>query len=118
MDDTDRFRLLGKYRTPVFQYGEGGICSVRGQVEVVGLSGGPIPWPVGKRDRAKSLVVAGGLEDAIRRESAQAVCYWWGVSPWVVWQWRKALGVGANTEGTRRLRHDYALEPGITAARE
>jgi hypothetical protein len=27
------------------------------------------------------------------------------------------LGVGAVTEGTRRLKHEHALEPGITAAR-
>jgi hypothetical protein len=46
----DRHRLLfGPYRTPVFKYGDVVICDVRGQVEIVGLSAGRIPWPVGKR---------------------------------------------------------------------
>jgi hypothetical protein len=30
-----------------------------------------------------------------------------------VWTWRKALGVGANTEGTSRLRREHALEPAV-----
>jgi hypothetical protein len=77
----------------------------------------PIPWPIGKRGRAKGLVVYAGLADAVRRESAQAVAHWWGVTPQTVGVWRKALGVGALTEGTRRLKRDHALEPGIAAAR-
>ena len=48
MPDADRHRLLfGPYRTPVFKYGDVVICESRGQVEIVGLSGGRIPWPVG-----------------------------------------------------------------------
>jgi hypothetical protein len=30
----------------VFRYGDVVICDVRDQVEIVGLSGGRIPWPV------------------------------------------------------------------------
>jgi hypothetical protein len=30
---------------------------MRGQVEIVGLSGGRIPWPVGKRGSAKAIVL-------------------------------------------------------------
>ncbi len=53
----------------------------------------------------------------MRRESAQAVAYWWGVTPQTVTRWRKALDVGPTTEGTHQLRSDYALEPAGTAAR-
>jgi hypothetical protein len=91
---------------------------VPGGVVLVGLSDAPIPWPVGKKGRAKALVVYGRLAEAVRREAAQAVAHWWGVAPVTVWLWRKALGVPAVNEGTRRLRRDYALEPAITAARE
>jgi hypothetical protein len=58
--DADLRRLLfGAYRTPVFKYGDVVICEARGQVEIVGLSGGRIPWPVGKRGSAKALVLCG-----------------------------------------------------------
>ena len=43
--------LFGPYRTPVFRFGDVVICEVRGQVELVGLTAGPVPWPVGKRGR-------------------------------------------------------------------
>ena len=48
------------------------------EVLVWGLTGARIPWPIGKPKggRARSLVVFGDLADAVRRESAQAVCHW------------------------------------------
>jgi hypothetical protein len=80
MTDDDRFRLLfGPYRTPRFAYGSGVFCEVRGRVTVYGLSDGPIPWPVGKRGRAKALVVYKGLAKALRRESNQ-LCVTTGAS--------------------------------------
>ena len=64
MNDADRYRLLGRYRTPRFRYGKTVWCEVRGEVEVVGLHEAPIPWPVGKKGRARSLVVFKGLARA------------------------------------------------------
>jgi hypothetical protein len=64
-----RFRLLGTYRTPRFRYGRVVRCAVRGEVEVVGLREAPVPWPVGKKGRAKSLIVFKDLARAVRRES-------------------------------------------------
>src|SRR4051794_24266947 len=98
MIEGDRFRLLDSYCIPPFECGRVVHCEVRGPVMVLGLSDGPIPWPVGKRGRATSLVVYGGLAEAVRREAVQAVCRWWGVSRGTVWKWRKALGVGLTTE--------------------
>jgi hypothetical protein len=119
MKDADRFRLLfGPYRTPRFRYGRTVLCEVRGEVIIVGLSDGPIPWPVGKKGRAKGLVVYQGLAKAVRRESELAVAHWWGITEQTVWKWRKALGVGATTEGTSRLRHDYFGEPWARKARK
>ena len=61
MSDADPYRLPGSYRAPRFRYGRTVWCAVRGEVEVVGLHEAPIPWPVGKRGRARSLVVFKGL---------------------------------------------------------
>src|SRR5262245_43407536 len=110
-------RLLGTYRAPRFGYGQAVRCEVNGPVVIVGLSAAPIPWPVCKRGKWLVPIVYKGLSKAVRREAEQAVSYWWGVGLWSVWQWRKALGVGAVTEGTSRLKHGHALEPGVTAGR-
>src|SRR4029434_3535585 len=40
-----------------------------GRGTIVGLSAGRIPWPIGKRERAKSLVLYRDLAGAVRRES-------------------------------------------------
>src|SRR5262245_5192158 len=81
---------------------------VRDRVVLVVLSSAPVPWPVGQRGRAKSLVVYAGLAKAVRRESNRAVCHWWGVTPQTVSKWRKALGVGRVTKGTSALLRENA----------
>jgi hypothetical protein len=112
-------RLLGRYKTPRFDYGDAAECEVRGEVVITGLSNAPLPWPVGKRpgSRGRGLVVYAGLAEAVRRESVAAVCHWWGVTAQTVWKWRKAMGVGPMTEGTALLKSaSAAASPGIAAA--
>ena len=117
MDDAERFRLLGKYQTPRFCYGRKVLCEVRGEVTICGLSTAPIPWPLCTRGRGRhSLVVFKDLHKAILRESNQAICHWWGVTPQTVSKWRKALGVERNTEGTNRLSTEYGKEPWVVEA--
>jgi hypothetical protein len=115
MNDRDRFRLLGRYKTPRVRFGKVVRCEVRGEVEVVGSHEAPIPWPVGKKGRARSLVVFKELVRAVRRESEAAVACHWGVDRQTVWKWRKALGVVATTEGTSKLRSEHAREPAVAA---
>src|SRR5437868_5995712 len=105
-----KYDLLGTYPTPQFLYGDRVQCEVRGELVVVGLSDTPIPWPVGLRGKAKSLVVYQGLAEAVRRESSAAVCHHWGVTGRTVSTWRKALGVGPLTEGTSRLKSEALRE--------
>jgi hypothetical protein len=114
---TTQPRLLVTYRTPRFRYGQTVRCEINGPVVIVGLSAAPIPWPVCKGGKLLVPVVYQGLAKAVCREADQAVAHCWGVGLWSVWQWRKALGVCAVTEGTVRLKHDHALAPGITAGR-
>lgn len=78
---------------------------------VVGFSAGPIPWPVGRRAGgpvagASGLIVYDGLARAIRREPRLAVAQAWGVSPYKVTQWRRALGLG--TPPAERARRSNA----------
>ena len=72
--------------------------------EVADVSGPPAAerLPVGRKGRAKSLVVFKGLARAVRRESGVAVAHHWSVDKQTVWKWRKALGVGRVTEGTSK----------------
>src|SRR5690242_3911992 len=99
MEDAERFRLLGKYRTPRFRYRRKALCEVRGEVTIVGMTDAPIPWPIAKRGRGRhSLVVFMDLAKAIRRKSNLAICYWWGVTPQTVSKWRRLLGVRRATE--------------------
>lgn len=122
MLDRDRFRLLCKYETPRVRVGNVLTCEARDfDVIVIGYTDGRIPWPVGKRKGSAgrgSPVVYGGLADAVRRESNQAVSYWFGVTPHTVSKWRKALGVGLTNAGTNRLRSDYTDESWAVAARK
>jgi hypothetical protein len=46
------------------------VCEERGAAGLVGLSEALIPWPVGKKGRAKGLVVYKRLAKVMRRETA------------------------------------------------
>jgi nucleotide-binding universal stress UspA family protein len=114
MTDAERYKLhFGPYQAPLFEYGEAMDCAIYGGVIACGLSKGRIPWPIGKRPRSQGrfLIVTGDLERAIQQEANIAVSHWWGVSEGLVCKWRRHLGFGAMTEGTRRLRREYTLEP-------
>jgi hypothetical protein len=107
----DRVRLLhGPYRPPRLRKGDRAMCLLRDcAVVVTGGTDARISWPrcrpVDVPRSYPSLLVDDELARAVRRESAAAVRYWWGVSEGVVWRWRRrrALGVTrTNNEGTRR----------------
>ena len=79
---TGNVRLLyGPYTPPVVRHGDVVFCEARGDVIVVGVTEAPIPWPVGKRGRARAPILFGDLVEAVRRESNQVVAHWWGVTP-------------------------------------
>ena len=83
MRDSIRFQLhFGSYRTPRFKYGAVVHDESRGDVKIVGITAGRIPWPIGKKGLSKSPVLFKGLMKAVRKESGPAVHFWWGVSMW------------------------------------
>jgi hypothetical protein len=121
MRDADRFKLLGTYRTPRVRLGRVLSCEARDcDVVVSGYTEARVPWPVGyprERGGSPAPVVYGDLARAVRMESNQAVCYWFGITPQTVSKWRKALGVGLTNAGTHRLRSDHQQAPWATRAR-
>jgi hypothetical protein len=42
VDDTERFRLLRRYRTPRFRIGKKVFCEIRGEVTICGMNDAPI----------------------------------------------------------------------------
>ena len=119
MHPTVRYKLhFGPYRTPRFRYGAAVFCEVRGEVQIVGLSKGRIPWPLGRRrgHSSRGLVVYGALARAVRLESNQAVAHWWGVTGQTVTVWRKALEVQPVTKGTHRLKSLHSQSPATKRA--
>jgi hypothetical protein len=55
--------------------------------------------------------VFGGLARAVRRESNQAVCHWFGVGTATAARWRAALGAAGLNAGSARLRAAVARDP-------
>jgi hypothetical protein len=107
-----RFKLhFGPYRTPRFKLGAIVADEIRGEVKVIGVSDARIPWPLAFNWAQRSIVVYGPLTRAIRRESVQAVAYWFGISVEKVRLIRRALGVPAHNDGTTRLRKRFAETP-------
>lgn len=112
MTDADRFKLLhGPYSPPAVRPGDTVTCEYRDRDVVVGeMSGGPIPWPTARKRGRTGPILCGDLVRAVRTESEVAVAHWWGVGRELVYRWRKALGVGRVTGGTRRLQRDHHAE--------
>lgn len=112
MLDANRFKLLrGPYHAPRCLLGRRLYCELRGWVFVAKMSDARIPWPMCKAGkRARAFVLTGDLVRAVVRESNQAVCHWWGVTPQTVTAWRKVLDVPPINTGTARLYREYAPE--------
>jgi transposase-like protein len=112
--------LAGPYTPPSLRRGDRTTCLFRdGDVVITGWSDAPIPWPrcrlYGTHGGGSGILLDEELARAVRTESAAAVCHWWGVTPGVVWRWRKALGVGLlDSPGTRQARQAAAVRGGRT----
>jgi hypothetical protein len=66
-----------------------------GDVEVAGMTKTPIPWPgfSPPRGRHKGLmpILFDGLVRAVVEEERAVVAHYWGVTPFMVNKWRKAV---------------------------
>lgn len=98
------------YRPPRLRVGDTVRCEYKGRdVEVALFGDAPMRWPTWRGNGGKQLpILAGDLVRAVRQESEQAVCHWWGVSRDTVKRWRRALGVGRMNPGTTALWKELA----------
>jgi hypothetical protein len=111
-------KLLGApYSSPPVRPGDWIDDEIDGRLVVGGWTAAPIPWPRRKKTGRAALILSEELARAVRTESVEAVCYWWGVGPTKVWMWRQALGVGRVTDGTRDLLQERTGVPDEAAAR-
>ncbi len=114
----DHFRLLhGPYQAPALEKGDVAHCLFRGAPAVVtNWTSARIPWPrcrlLEGKGGGSGLLVDEELARAVRRESGVALMYWFGVGHGSVTNWRKALGVPPNNEGSSRLRTQLNRELG------
>lgn len=107
-----RFKLHGTYETPRYRIGQRVKCEIRGEVTIVGLSAGRIPWPVTSTPGGRPLIIYKGLARALREESVQAVAYHWGRTRETISVWRKQLGIAhVQTPGTSKLRSAFFQTP-------
>lgn len=110
--------LLGApYLPPACKTGDWIDDEIDGLLEVGGWTAAPLSWPRRKKSGRPALILTAELARAVRTESGEAICHWWGVRPTKVWMWRKALGVDRITDGTRRLLQERTGVPAEAAAR-
>lgn len=109
--------IAGPYQPPACRAGDWLDDEIDGRVEVGGWTIAPISWPRRKKTGRASLILTAELARAVRTESSEAICYWWGVSTTKVWMWRKALGVERVTDGTRKLLQERTGVPPEAARR-
>lgn len=109
MEDKERFQLFyGPYEMPRLRYKAWTRCEIRGKVRAGKISGGRLPWPTVYP--TKSLIVCGGLVQALKVESSQAIAYHWGVTVHTVSRWKRLLDVKGTNPGTLRLLEKWRAE--------
>lgn len=112
----DSRRLLGTYRTPRFRFRSWVQCRLRGEVQIVGISDGRIPWPVTEvANGNRVLILYKDLARAVQRETAEAIKHWWGATAHSVKLWRKVLRV-ESTEALKSFRVAFGKSPAMRKA--
>ena len=85
----------GPYAPPAIKPGTTVCDEYYGDVECVGMTTTPIPWPGFhcKRGRHKGLmpILVAGLVRAVVEEDEVVVAHYWGVTRYMVNEWKRAL---------------------------
>lgn len=117
LDQSKPVLMAGPYIPPRARVGDWLDDEIDGKLVVGGWTDAPLPWPRRKKTGRHALIFTAELVRAVRVESVEAICHWWGVGPTKVWMWRQALGVGRLTDGTRLLLQERTGVPEDAAAR-
>jgi hypothetical protein len=102
-DVEERVRFVGgPYAAPLVPIGGWLNCESRGMVQVGGYSNALIPWPVAVK-HPKQMILCGDLVKALKTESRLAVAFHFAISPQMVSEYRRQLGIERFTAGSIRL---------------
>jgi hypothetical protein len=88
MANKTKYGKFGAYLSPVVVIGAFIPCELRGVVRIVGMSAGPIAWPIGEKNGQDALVIYKGLSRALNLETAEDVAAWWGIDEQAVQRWQ------------------------------
>lgn len=92
----------GPYRPPVVNVGGMLRDEMRGDIKVEGVTNAPVPWPAADYKKGRGLergllpILCGDLVRAVCEEDELAVAHYWGVTRYMVEQWKQAIS-GATT---------------------
>jgi hypothetical protein len=93
----------GPYRAPAVKVGAVLHDEYRGDVKVEGMTKAPIPWPAAdyRKGRGEGLlpILCGDLVRAVCEEDELTVSYYWGVTRYMVEQWKRTLSGAKDANG-------------------
>jgi hypothetical protein len=95
----------GPYRAPNVNVGKTLHDEMRGDIEVEGFTEAPIPWPAADYRRGRGIergllpILCGDLVRAVCEEDELTVAYYWGVTRYMVEQWKQAIAGSKTSDG-------------------
>jgi len=92
----------GPYVPPSVTVGGWLQCALHGLLQTGGYTNALIPWPVAVK-HPRQMILCGDLVKALKTESRLAVCFHVGISPQMVSEYRRKLGIERLTPGSTRL---------------
>ena len=91
----------GPYKAPAVKSSKILHCEWHGDLTVECITKAPIPWPAARYRHARGLspmlpILCGDLVRAVCEEDELTVSHYWGVTRYIVEQWKRAI-TGATT---------------------
>lgn len=83
------------------------IVQIDAEVIIARITNGHIPGPIGKTNRAKTLVKFRDLVKALRKESGTAIRHRWEITWQISTLWRNSLAISAKIIGQSTLWSAY-----------
>jgi hypothetical protein len=95
----------GPYHAPAVKVGTVLHDECRGDIEVEGFTEAPISWPAADYRRGRGVdrgllpILCGDLVRAVCEEDELTVAHYWGVTRYMVEQWKRALSGAKDSDG-------------------
>ena len=95
----------GPYHAPNVNVGKTLHDEMRGDIKVEGFTEAPIPWPAADYRRGRGIergllpILCGDLVRAVCEEDELTVAYYWGVTRYMVEQWKQSIAGSKTSDG-------------------